>query len=1212
RQNKRSLGDDDDESDRCINNGDGMMVDHDDAENHFEDKMEDDEEDDDGGAEGDGSVNSSMKSIIDNRSGKSKRLDWEQGFFLFTKYIPPFPFYLTLRGVCQQWLDDLYHNVCPNVESIDLVKRNEFTDSIGYKYPWYNPNAKRKYGDSIRYISLVFPNITSMCFPIFESRQLRVPTRFLKYFPQLERMELFNYRPFSPLYLHVSGLRSNDFLLSMDLLNVRNITLGYQYYRRRSDRTSFPYVLSYLNSNQQHLRIKHSIKYGDNGTETLKEIKYLVEEEKFSFEAIDFFTLDSYQYTQEMLEFFLNKYKKQLASNYKALLPYEEYFERRGILCNHNLLDFIIENELFKVAFPNADTVAYVITDKILKNIADEKMAKAIFEQAKFPLLFEGEWNPLVTVLISNPYTPGLVSYLCKLVPNLITLGNSEGIVTKDENGCFVHNMNVLASYLKKVREPSGYVTSLVERLHRCGCELNYVFAETGNNFCHLIPSSYLFKVIPKEYLNMKNNEGHTPLQSLCTLQGELSIDFIEEVSKIFNTNGIPLNDTYNNDQNLLHMFAEKKNQPVIETLISYGVNANAVDTFGKTPLFYMHSIGHQLVRPSTLHKLMQAMDKSMLNHKDKNGKTALTYWLEDLKPNIPSSGMHYYSPVDLSGNLAIILLMVGDGCNVLDAIQSMDSELMKQGNLSHNLSLFLVQLLVATTRHTESYIFRLLKIISQDKDIYELLSAPFQFQDNEFEDQNLLGVKANALSCLITYLMDGFENSPIGALFFGTPPVLDKSVLDKVFTLEDGVSAIDFLYFALLSGIPGNQFMLFLEEIFNVPRLHYTWYRQPHYSQICPKLAKYSYYDTDLGPLNILQLCCKHERKDLLQYQLLPNFKDGLITNDEFQQMITAKTKNGDDLLDIACKAFNMELAGFISSECSLQFKRAHFEEGLQKHQYDFCYSFITSKSDAVKPTLDEIVHVLCGYIQKCEIFDEKQFEQNCIDLFEDYFIAHETTLEEKCNLFNKMFTVCGEKPKTAPTARPVTTVQQRSNWFLHVHRTLETNKMLFIQPPTPIPENKTSLLELCFLHGFVFLTAYFVSGETSVNRRPKKIFMKSDLETEILSPWATHQNADTGDSLLHLLCTNTQFTKARVKKQHENKEYLATDLIQYLKKVKRNTIFNLTNKNGETALFGAHRTQFLIDVLTPLTNTSVTNKDGKKASEMTPIEIVDPKKKN
>nr|CAG4719178.1 unnamed protein product [Naegleria fowleri] len=1228
---REAIGEDDEEVKNSRDDGDAMMVDH---EDKSADKMKDDQdvdEDDEDGANEGSSMKSSMKSIIDNRSVKSKRLDWEQGFFYLPKfdcylprpvfhmilqYIPPYPFYLTLRGVCQQWLDDLYHNICPNVQSIDLVRRNEFSDSIVYKYPWYNPNAKRKYSDSLRYIALIFPNVTSMCFPIFDPHQLRVPTRFLQYFSNLERMTLFNYSPFTPFYLSVLSSR-NDFLLSMDLVDVRSIEIGYPYRRRRGGRTSFPYVLSNMySSHHKHLKINHSISYGDNNEVIFREIKYLVQEERFSFEAIDFFTLSASKYSKGMLEFFLDKYKQQLELNYKPLIPFEEYFERNGILSAHELCDFIIENQLFKVAFPNAEAVDYAITKKILRNISDVKMGQALFEQAKFPLLFEGKLNPLLELLHTNPFVPQLVSYLCQLVPKLITLGDSDGIVVKDENGNYVHNMNILAAYLKRNRYPTINIYNLIQRLHECGCDLNYIFPESDNNFLHLIPSSYLFEVMPKEYLIMKNNAGQTPLQSLVTSRGELSADFIEEVSKIFNTKGIPLNDTYDNNQNLLHMFAEKKNQPVIETLIGYGIDANAVDTFGKTPLFYMHSIFCKNIQIQTLRKLMQAMDSSMLNHKNNTGKTALTYWLEDLKPSISFTRRQYhYHPrdgTDISALFSVILAMIDAGCDLCEAIQSMNSELMKQGNLPRNISLFLVYLLISVTDDTKHSVYRLLTVICQGKDIKELLTEPFQFQDNEFEDQSLLGIEANALSCLLNLWLSRPDQPSAATVFFDNMcPLVDKSVLDKVFTLEDG-STIDFLYYALLSPTDRTQLLLFFEVMFNIPRsYHYTWYRTPDMAQILPLLVKYSFNDPEMGPLNILQLGCKLGCSDWLQYTLFPNLKSGIITNNEFQQMKNAKTKNGNDLLDIVCKSFNMNLASFISSECSLTFKRSHFEEALAKHQYDFCNSLIQSKSADVKPTLDEIAHVLCGYIQTEEIYDEKSFEDTYIGLFEDYFLAHETTLEEKCNIFNKVFTIRGEKQPSSLRTRHVLPIStQHSDWFQYVQHTLRTNKKLFSKPTeTSTVEHKTSLLELCFLHGFVFLTAYFVYGETSVNRRPKKIFMKSELEKEVLLPWATYQNENTGNTLFHLLCTNTENTKATVKQQHENKEYLATDLMQYLKSVKRNNIYNVTNKNGETALFNAYRTQFLIDALTPLTDTSIKNKDGKIASEMTQIELLDAK---
>lgn len=342
-------------------------------------------------------------------------------------------------------------------------------------------------------MSLLFPNVEAISMPLIKHRdfvQLYAPNAFLSLFPKLTKLCLFNTTPFDELFWYGNYLQ----LVKYEFFNFEDIADWYPevskdinkllHYTRDTDICK-PYILKNSRLNP-----------------FFKAIKYLVLEEKLSFEHMDLFSMQGKHFSTEIIDFFIENYRKQIDNGYKQMYPFEEYFKQGGILSvNCDIANYIYEKEVFKIAFSHAvtnDEIAFTIVGKILCNITSLTLAKAIFEQAKFPILFEQEVNPLLILLNNNTCTdvPKIIELLCSLYPNLITLGDINGTLVKNSNNQYVHECNLLLKYIQN--NGSRCSSAVLECFFRLGCDLKYVDLETNNNLLHICPNPCKFKNLEK------------------------------------------------------------------------------------------------------------------------------------------------------------------------------------------------------------------------------------------------------------------------------------------------------------------------------------------------------------------------------------------------------------------------------------------------------------------------------------------------------------------------------------------------------------------------------------------------------------------------------------------------------------------------------------------------------------------------------------------
>ncbi|KAG2387466.1 hypothetical protein C9374_001798 [Naegleria lovaniensis] len=1119
---------------------DGMV--DDDIENH--DDMNDEREDE-------GENNSIKSGIEDMRSRKSKKLDWIQGFFYLPKfdcylprpvfheilnYIQPFPYYLTLRGVCQQWLDELYQNIFPNVKEMNLVKRHEFEDSINYKYPWYNKNAKNTYSSCIRYLALLFPNVEVISMPLFTNsgwysiHELHAPNQFIYLFRKLTKLCLFSTTPFDESHY------GRQLFIKLEFFDFEEIMDAY------------PDVIRDINKLLRHSKDTdickpYTLDKSSDRTVFFEAIKHLVLQEKFSFEHMDLFSMKGIHFSKEIIDFFVDNYRKHSEHGYKKMYPYEEYFNPHGILTvKDDVADYILEKEMFKIAFSHAvtnDEIAFTIVGKILCNVSSLSVAKAIFEQAKFPVIFEQEVNPLL-VLLNNNYSrevPAIIELLCSLYPlDLLTLGDSNGNIIKNVDGQFVHEFKLLYKYIEnKGSRCSGEV---IKCLYNLGFNLHYVDPVTNDNLLHICPIPYLFEVLPTDFLLMKNKDGMTPIHTLLSQNSSIGTkDLYVGLSSLTCTD-----------------------------FIEAGVDPNAIDNSKKTPLHYYVHNEHKDY--DVLVQLGNRMSSNALNQEDENGKLAFTYLIEDLLfKRKPETYTSRFVPLSQEVEQAVQRL-IETSCDVQKVFQAISISITKQGDPVLNGALSLISLinypLRGNSEKAKPMLITLCKELAKirDETLDKLLVRKLDFSHIEL-DQSLRNVPINALSMLLCVWCKFPQPVTLQNWFKGENAILSDRLFSNIFDTDNGLQC-DFIYYFLAGRFNLTKFDSYVSGFYGYLN---SWQGFQYFTT---QLKNLTFVIPNYGELNIFQLCCK-----------LDNYA-------AFRHFASQKPYRAQEFVDLIAE--NGDSFGpFIDEYPSVKWKPEHIITALKNHHYSLCFKLISTYDELLTTiSLEEIVEIICGCTYSSN--DIVNFDMQAMKLLDSVNI----TEEERLNLFSKQRIIY-----INDTYEELD--KSTDYWHRTLVETLKTNKLIF-EGPSRV-QKTMSLMEICYLFGLYFVAAYFITNSSNTKQRGKKLFTKTDIKQETVLEWLSRKNTVTypGFTLAHLVCTfKWPSNLAQTNQAEKNKVYLAQDLIQYLKDVKRIDILNIKDDDGETPLFMAYRNRFMETEFSSVIDTEIVNNDGEKAEEV------------
>ena len=394
---------------------------------------------------------------------------------MILEYVPPFPYFLNIRSISQQWLDDFDTVICQNVKELDLVQRNDIDyELVRYKFPWYDSNCTtRRNNDCIRFLAILFPNIEKLIVPAIGAT-VRVPNNILKLFHKLQTMEIFYV---SPLTLDVSYNPAEiPLTYRQDITNIQNIT----YNRYLTQFTSS--LVMVKDDNSSLITLSNSL-IPEN---VISLFKYLVKEQHFSLKRLNVLSLPENLYSKALIDFILEENVKHVERGYGS--PELTTGSNSIYITNEEIADYMYEKQFFKTLISPTDITSYDwdFISQILSGVSNLQVFKMLFEQANFPLVFDAEINPLLWLIQNNVsrQLPQIIEFLCTRNPSLVTLGNSKGFLNGDEKNVNILHLYITCSNEYEINE------DVIATLIKIGCDIKFVCPTTGNNLIHIHPCS--------------------------------------------------------------------------------------------------------------------------------------------------------------------------------------------------------------------------------------------------------------------------------------------------------------------------------------------------------------------------------------------------------------------------------------------------------------------------------------------------------------------------------------------------------------------------------------------------------------------------------------------------------------------------------------------------------------------------------------------------
>jgi len=238
-------------------------------------------------------------------------------------------------------------------------------------------------------------------------------------------------------------------------------------------------------------------------------------------------------------------------------------------------------------------------------NDASFSFLQKIIEEFKPKLTVNGARNYLVDCLLNitgDTSKMQVAAYLVSKNPDLVVLGNTEGIINNDEK-----NLPLIQFYLSRPRA----IECLEEFKHliELGASVTNV-NQFGDNVLHAACKtlnidfvSYLLSVCPGDAIYAGNNKNETPIEKVfaldtlyphhCLAQNstEPQVLFLEQATKLpcFNESS-SLRDYRTSCGNLLHAATMSPRLPTIQWLLEKGFDANSLNEKGENSLFYSRS----------------------------------------------------------------------------------------------------------------------------------------------------------------------------------------------------------------------------------------------------------------------------------------------------------------------------------------------------------------------------------------------------------------------------------------------------------------------------------------------------------------------------------------------------------------------------------------------------------------------------------------------
>ncbi|EFC38315.1 hypothetical protein NAEGRDRAFT_73995 [Naegleria gruberi] len=1124
------------------------------------------------------------KRLLDARSKKVKRMDWEQGFFYLPKfdcylprhilhmileYVPPFPYFLNIRCISQQWLDDFDTVICQNVKELDLIQRNDIDyELVKYNFPWYDSYCDiRTNNDCIRLLALLFPNVEKLIVPGFGTR-VNVPNNMLTLFHKLQTMEIFYVGPLTvdtrrnyPLEMNIT--------YRQDITNIQSIT-------NKKYLTQFSSIVKAMNIDNSTLITVTNCLIPEN---VINLFKYLVKEQHFSLKRLNILLLPGPLYSKALIDFILEENVKHVERGYGT--PLLASYSQILYIENDEIIDYMYEKQFFKNLLSPMD-IDWNIISQVLSRTSSPKMFKILFEQSNFPLVCDEEINPLLLFIKRSKSThqPEIIEFLCTLNPSIITLGDVKGIVNGDEM-----NLNILHSYLTGASNNEYTIDeNIISSLIKAGCDVKFVCPTTGNNLIHIHPCSpSLIDAVPVEYFQMKNNKGYNPLERLIkrieierNIENNELLTTIDAFGKAYSKYGLSINELkFEKNQNLLHKLINlcSKARGIVSKLIQLGVDANAIDEDENLPLFYF--LGH-FNSDTDVTALIDSISEETLT-KRYNNKSFLTNVIERLDSDEPNS--HFYfgcdekiSTLDLLENLLV------RGCNLNETLSELSDTYYEKGNLDRNRALLLMQLFNS--------------IINPN---LENLRTIFKYFDN-FEDTltKICIVKGTPISPLL-YLLSlcshhrHNSHSDIHEIFYSDNPLIPAKLLENIIDIPN--KKTDALYYSVISSKSSEALdFSYLKGILGIKLDHSLTafrYQPPNFTDIATIIASFRHEDEFYGNLNIVQLAVIMETTEILK-QIHQIFSDESSLS-ILDNLYSEPFKDGTSILDELAKRGLFD-AGNMYITTKQEWSIKHFRLAFESNHFNICYFIISDNSYTHDFTKEEILQILIGVIvERKHRFGNKDGQIEMAETIASLF--SDLTLEERFKMFSTRFKIAinnEEKIKDTPNCC------HNNGWLNILEETVFQAKLAWSKQNTPRKQNHKhhhfSLLDICYWKGLMYLLFYIVLEDTT-GRKKKNILINSDLSKDILIPWITTKCDDTGKTLIHFACQKPNY--------YPDKDVIVKDLINYLSTVNRQDALNAQDNELKTAAFYALESRscdFIFEVI----DLSLKNNKGETVQDL------------
>lgn len=249
---------------------------------------------------------------------------------------------------------------------------------------------------------------------------------------------------------------------------------------------NFAKILRFKSDQSNLVSIPNNAKSED----VINTLKYFVETERFSLDKTDIITsLHPTSFTPSLIDYILQVHEKQQKAGYERITFTQERIMNSSLFFGlpDAIMDYMLETQFFKKLTSTESIISSSFVNSLLTSITSLKMAKLLFEQAEWPFVFDEVKNPLL-ILIANSrntsVTSELISFFCNLKPGLISLGDENGIISNE-----VASLNILNLYLN-MQKGLNADDSIIEALHRNGADITFVCPNTGNNFLHICPYS--------------------------------------------------------------------------------------------------------------------------------------------------------------------------------------------------------------------------------------------------------------------------------------------------------------------------------------------------------------------------------------------------------------------------------------------------------------------------------------------------------------------------------------------------------------------------------------------------------------------------------------------------------------------------------------------------------------------------------------------------